>query len=150
MSSSSEESKPQEPIDLTASQPTNPLVKQNPPPPAPTSSPDQQAQLFLQLQSLEASINSKFTELLALLQNHDKATKQILKSHQNSVKQSVRMQLERSHAETRKYVDEAMMVSAGLIVNMLDNRIKERVDEGTKNMMRADGDRGWMMRESCG
>lgn len=142
MSSSEKESKPQEPIDLTAPQPKNPQTKQNPPPPAPTSSPDQQELLFLQLQSLEASINSKFTELLALLQNHDKATKQILKSHQNSVKQSVRTQLERSHAETRKYVDEAMMVSAGIVVGMLDDRIKERVDEGIKNMMRADGDGG--------
>lgn len=141
MWSSSEESKPQEPIDLTAPQSTKPLVKQNPRPPAPISSPDQQAQLlFLQLQSLEASINSKFTELLALLQNHDKATKQILKSHQNSVKQSVRMQLERSHAETRKYVDEAMMVSAGLVVDMFEDRIKERVDERIMKIMRADGD----------
>lgn len=58
------------------------------------------------------------------------------------MKQSVRTQLERSHAETRKYVDEAMMVSAGLVVDMLDDRIKERVDEGMKNMIRADGDGG--------
>lgn len=50
--------------------------------------------------------------------------------------------MERSHAETRKYVDEAMMVSAGLVVGMLDDRIKERVDEGIKNMVRADGDGG--------
>lgn len=143
MSSSEKESKPQEPIDLTAPQQINTQVKQNPPPFAPTSLPDQQTLLFLQLQSLESSINSKFTELLGLLQNHDKATKQILKSHQNSVKQSVRTQLERSHVETRKYVDEAMMVSAGHVVDMLDNRIKERVDEGIKSMMRADGDGGW-------
>lgn len=58
------------------------------------------------------------------------------------MKQSVRRQLERSHAETRKYVDEAMMVSAGLVVDMLDDRIKERVDEGIKNVMPADGDGG--------
>lgn len=58
------------------------------------------------------------------------------------MKQSVRTQLEKSHAETRKYVDEAMMVSAGLIAETLEDRIKERVDEGIKNIMRADGDEG--------
>lgn len=150
MSSSEKESISQEPIDLTAPQPENTQAKQNSAPSAPTSSPDQQALLFFQLQSLEASIHSKFTELLGLLQSHDNATKQILKSHRNSVKQSVRTQLQRSHAETRKYVDEAMMVSAGLVVDMLDDRIKERVDEGIKNMMRADGDGGWILGGSCG
>lgn len=58
------------------------------------------------------------------------------------MKQSVRTQLERSHAETRKYVDQAMMVSAGLVVEMLDDRIKEHVDQGIKNAMRVDGKGG--------
>lgn len=58
------------------------------------------------------------------------------------MKQSVRTQLERSHAETGKYVDEAMVVSAGLVVEILDDRIKEHVDEGIMNMMRVDGEGG--------
>lgn len=39
-------------------------------------------------------------------------------------------------------MDEAMMVSAGLVVDMLDDRIKECVYEGIKNMIPADGDGG--------
>lgn len=58
------------------------------------------------------------------------------------MKQSVRTQLERFHAETRKYVDEAMVVSAGLVVEMLDDRIKKHVDEGIMNMMRVDAEGG--------
>lgn len=133
MSTSEKESKPQRLTDLTT--PNEPTPHTNNPPQPPTqSSPDQQqALLFHQLQRLEASISSKFTELLTLLQNHDKTTKQILKSHQNSVKQSVRTQLERSDAEMRKYVDKALM-DPGLVMEMLDERIKDRVEEGIKNM----------------
>lgn len=143
MSSSDNDDKPQEPNNnlTTPHQPTTQKTN-NPPPPSTPSSPDEQQTLLLhQLQSLEASISSKFTELLTLLQNHDKTTKQILKSHQNSVKQSVRTQLEKSHAEMRKYVDEAMM-DPGLAIEMLDERIKERVDEGIKSIKREGGDGG--------
>lgn len=139
--SSDKEDKQQEPNnDLTTPhEPTRQHTK-NPPAPSTPSSPDEQQTLLLhQLQSLEASINSKFTELLTLLQNHDKTTKQVLKSHQNSVKQSVRTQLEKSHAEMRRYVDEAMM-DPGLVMEMLDKRIKERVDEGIKNIKREGGE----------
>lgn len=57
------------------------------------------------------------------------------------MKQSVRTQLEKSHAEMRKYVDEAMM-DAGLVMETLDKRIKERVDEGIKNIKREGGEQG--------
>lgn len=137
MSSFDKEDKPQEPNhDLTTPHEPTTQNTNNPPPPSTQSSPDEQQTLLLhQMQSLEASISSRFTELLTLLQNHDKTTKQILKSHQNSVKQSVRTQLEKSHAEMRKYVDEAMM-DPGLTIEMFDERIKERVDEGIKNIKR--------------
>lgn len=151
MSSSDKEDKPQEPNnDVTTPHEPTTQNTNNPPPPSTQSSPDEQQTLLLhQLQSLEGSINSKVTELLTLLQNHDKTTKQILKSHQNSVKQSVRTQLEKSHAEMRKYVDEALM-DPGLAIEMLDERIKERVDEGIQNIKREGGDGGWIKRESWG
>lgn len=146
MPSSEKEFKSQGPTDLTTPHEPAPPDTDHPPPPPTTCSTDhQQAVLFGQLQSLEASINSKFTELLTLLQIHDKTTKQILKSHQSSVKQSVKTQLEKSHAEMRKYVDEAMM-NPGLVMEMLDERIKKRVDEGIKNMKRGGGEGGWLER----
>lgn len=57
------------------------------------------------------------------------------------MKQSVKTQLEKSHAEMRKYVDEAMM-NPGLVMEMLDERIKKRVEEGIKNMKRGGGEGG--------
>lgn len=57
------------------------------------------------------------------------------------MKQSVKTQLEKSHAEMRKYVDEARM-NPELVMEMLDERIKNRVDEGIKNMKRGVGEGG--------
>lgn len=60
------------------------------------------------LRMLESSINAKFAELQNLLQQHDRSMKQILKAHHNSIKQSVKAQLEKSHSDLRRYLDDAL------------------------------------------
>lgn len=57
---------------------------------------------------LETAIHEKFTELQNLLQQHDRSMKLLLKSHQNSIKQSVKAQLEKSQSDQRKYLDDML------------------------------------------
>lgn len=75
-----------------------------------------------QLQILESSINTKLTELHILLQQHDRNMKQMLKSHQNSVKQSVKAQLEKSQMDQRRYMDDALKNQETILRGLFDER----------------------------
>ena len=44
--------------------------------------------------------------------------KQMLKAHQNSIKQSVKAQLEKSHADLRQYLDDALRKQDMMMLSM--------------------------------